>query len=86
MASVSGPKSIVMTINAGVIDANHWIQDLDVGGRIIEKPAILLICRFIIGVPINSYTKNAMNTSKQDTATLQLSFCRWINWHYSLFC
>ena len=41
--TVSAPKSLIMTVNAGDISADHWTQDPDVGGgRIIGEG-----CHFI---------------------------------------
>ncbi len=35
---VKGPKSLVMTVNAGAIPAGHWTQDPEVGGgRIVGE-------------------------------------------------
>ena len=40
---VKGPKSFVMTVNAGAIPADHWIQDREIGGgRVIGEA-----CHFI---------------------------------------
>ena len=43
LESVKEPKSFIMTMNAGAIPADHWTQDIDVGGgRIIGEG-----CHFI---------------------------------------
>ena len=43
LSGVADPKSFVMTVNAGAIPADHWTQDLTVGGgRIVGEG-----CHFI---------------------------------------
>lgn len=43
LATVTQPKSIIITVNAGEIPADHWTQDLEIGGgRIIGEG-----CHFI---------------------------------------
>jgi len=73
---VSGPKSMVMTVNAGAIPADHWTQDLEVGGgRIIGEACHFIdLLRFMAGVPIASYQRITMDAATQDTVTLQLTF------------
>jgi predicted dehydrogenase/threonine dehydrogenase-like Zn-dependent dehydrogenase len=76
LQGVSGPKAMVMTVNAGAIPADHWTQDLEVGGgRIIGEACHFIdLLRFMAGVPIVSYQRVAMDAATQDTVTLQLSF------------
>lgn len=73
---VSGPKSMVMTVNAGAIPADHWTQDLEVGGgRIIGEACHLVdLLRFLGGVPIARYQRVTMDATTRDTVTLQLTF------------
>jgi predicted dehydrogenase len=45
LAGVQEPKSFVMTVNAGMIPADHWTQDPAVGGgRTSGRHATLSIC------------------------------------------
>ena len=46
-----GPKSFVMTVNAGAIPARHWTQDRQVGGgRIIGEACHFVdLLRFLAG-------------------------------------
>jgi predicted dehydrogenase len=76
LQGVIGPKSFVMTVNAGAIPADHWTQDLEVGGgRIIGEACHFIdLLRFMAGVPIVSYQCMAMDANTQDTVTLQLVF------------
>lgn len=73
---VSGPKSFIMTVNAGAIPADHWTQDIEAGGgRIIGEACHFIdLLRFLAGVPITSRQLMAMNTGTGDTVTLQLGF------------
>jgi predicted dehydrogenase len=74
--NVSGPKAIVMTINAGYISREHWTQDLEVGGgRIIGEACHFLdLLRFLIGNPITSHKIQFMDSLMKDTASIYLSF------------
>ena len=73
---VSGPKSMVMTINAGEVANNHWTQDLEVGGgRIIGEACHFIdLLVFLVGKTIKKYQIQFMDTSTKDTATIFLSF------------
>lgn len=76
LAGATGPKSFVMTINAGAIPAEHWTQDKEVGGgRIVGEACHFIdLLRFLAGVPITAHQRMAMDSATQDTVTLQLSF------------
>ncbi len=76
LTGVSGPKTLVMTVNAGAIPADHWTQDSEVGGgRIVGEACHFIdLLRFLVGVPITGYQRMAMNSVTQDTVTLQLAF------------
>jgi predicted dehydrogenase/threonine dehydrogenase-like Zn-dependent dehydrogenase len=52
--NVQAPKSFIMTMNAGAIPANVWIQDQNLGGgRIIGEACHLIdLMRFLAGAPI----------------------------------
>lgn len=71
-----GPKSFVMTVNAGAIPADHWTQDREVGGgRIVGEACHFIdLLRFLAGAPITGCQRMAMDSATQDTVTLQLSF------------
>ena len=57
LAGAPGPKSFVMTVNAGAIPANHWTQDLEVGGgRLVGEACHFVdLLRFLAGAPIVSH-------------------------------
>lgn len=73
---VTGPKTFVMTVNAGAIPADHWTQDLEVGGgRIIGEACHFIdLLRFLAGVPISGYQRMGMDSPTKDTVSLQLCF------------
>lgn len=73
---VTGPKSFIMTVNAGAIPADHWTQDPEAGGgRIIGEACHFIdLLRFLAGVPLTSWQRVGMDTPTRDTVTLQLSF------------
>jgi len=73
---VDSPKSIVMTINAGKVERDHWTQDLEVGGgRIIGEACHFIdLLRFLVGKTIIGQQIQYMNSLTKDTANIQLSF------------
>ena len=76
LGGISAPKSMVMTVNAGAIPADHWTQDPSIGGgRIIGEGCHFVdLLRFLAGAPIVSSSRIAMAGSLADTATLNLGF------------
>ena len=76
LKGVSGPKSMVMTVNAGAIPVDHWTQDLEVGGgRIVGEACHFIdLLRFLADVPIVGYQRINMDAITHDTVTLQLTF------------
>ena len=79
LGSNPGPKSIVLTINAGAITADHWTQDLHVGGgRIIGEGCHFIdLARFIAGSSIVAHHATPMcggDGRLGDCVAIQLSF------------
>jgi len=74
--NISGPKTMIMTINAGKIPNDHWTQDLEVGGgRIVGEACHFIdLLRFLAGKTITNYQIQFMDSSTKDTANIQLSF------------
>ncbi len=72
----SGPKSMIMTINAGIIPDDHWTQDIEVGGgRILGEACHFIdLLRFLVGKTITKYQIQFMDNSTKDNANIQLSF------------
>ena len=52
----AGPKSFVMTMNAGSVPYDHWVNDLNVGGgRIIGEACHYIdLMRFLVGKKIST--------------------------------
>lgn len=76
LAGTTGPKSFVMTVNAGAIAAQHWTQDPAVGGgRIVGEACHFIdLLRFLAGAPIAGWERADMDSPTGDTVTLQLRF------------
>jgi predicted dehydrogenase/threonine dehydrogenase-like Zn-dependent dehydrogenase len=81
LAPVKEPKSFIMTMNAGAIPANHWTQDVVVGGgRIIGEACHFIdLMRFLAGCPIVSIQARRMGdapgiTIIEDKASITLGF------------
>lgn len=80
LETVPQSKSIIITVNAGEIPADHWTQDLEVGGgRIIGEGCHFIdLARFIADSKIVSVQAMKMGIpgeeSLEDKVTMQLSF------------
>jgi len=73
----TGPKSFIMTVNAGEIPREHWTQSRDIGGgRIIGEGCHFIdLLRFLADVPIVATSAIAMGgTSPHDTVIISLQF------------
>ncbi len=78
---VTGPKTYVLTMNAGHIPADHWTQDWELGGgRIIGEACHYIdLLRFLVGAPIKAFSAASIGAAPgmevtQDKATITLSF------------
>ena len=80
LSAVSGPKSFILTMNAGAIPAGHWTQDEAVGGgRIIGEACHFIdLMRFLAGSKISSVTAHCMGPVdgqvSEDKASIILGF------------
>lgn len=77
----TGPKSFVMTVNAGAVADSHWTQDPDVGGgRIVGEACHFIdLLRFLAASPIVNHQVAVLRTDVSraaipDTVTISLSF------------
>ena len=75
------PKSIIITVNAGAIPGEHWVQSsLIGGGRIIGEGCHFIdLMRHLIGHKINGFTATMLGNVpgievKEDKASITLSF------------
>jgi predicted dehydrogenase/threonine dehydrogenase-like Zn-dependent dehydrogenase len=71
-----GPKSFVMTVNAGAVPADHWTQDIEAGGgRIVGEACHFIdLLRFLAAAPITRWHHMGIETLTRDTVSIQLSF------------
>jgi len=64
LAKEKNPKSIIMTVNAGFIPTEHWVQDTSVGGgRIIGEACHFIdLIRYLTGSSIIDYSANFLSS------------------------
>lgn len=81
MDSHRSPKSIIMTVNAGAIPGEHWVQDALVGGgRIIGEGCHFIdLMRHLVGHPIVDFQAMMIGNVpgvevREDKASITLSF------------
>ncbi|MBW4496558.1 MAG: bi-domain-containing oxidoreductase [Oscillatoria princeps RMCB-10] len=81
LASLKEPKAMVMTVNAGAIPPDNWIQDPTAGGgRIIGEACHFIdLLRFLADSPIVSVQTTAMGAAsgvaiRDDKVSFTLSF------------
>ena len=65
-----------MTVNAGTVPTKHWTQDPDIGGgRIVGEACHFIdLFRYLVGTPITNYNRISLDSTKNDTVSLQLNF------------
>lgn len=74
-----GPKNIVATMNAGYIQPEAWVHDLETGGgRIVGEACHFIdLCSYLAGSRITAVCMNAMGKNPQentDSASILLRF------------
>ena len=81
LESHHSPKSILMTINAGAIPDESWVQDVLIGGgRIVGEGCHFIdLMRYLIGHSISDFTATMMGSvpgikTREDKASITLSF------------
>jgi len=76
LLATPGPKSLVMTVNAGAVPAAHWTQDREVGGgRLLGEGCHYVdLMRSVVAAPIVGHEVHAMRAATRDTATVVLHF------------
>jgi len=75
------PKSMIMTVNAGAIPGEHWVQDVTIGGgRIIGEVCHFVdLMRHLVGYKITNFQATMMGNIpgvevREDKASITLSF------------
>lgn len=81
LAGVGEPKSFVVTVNAGAIPPDHWIQDPKIGGgRIVGEACHFVdLLRHLAGSPISGWHVETLGRSEgmpvcDDKTTILLRF------------
>jgi predicted dehydrogenase/threonine dehydrogenase-like Zn-dependent dehydrogenase len=81
LAQVAQPKTFLMVMNAGAIPANHWTQDIGIGGgRIIGEACHFIdLMRFLASSPITSVSARRMGDAPsmevtEDKTSITLGF------------
>lgn len=81
LGQVEGPKTFIMTMNAGDIPADHWTQDIsEGGGRIIGEACHFIdLMRFLVGEKVVSVQARKISSSAniavtEDKASIMLGF------------
>ena len=76
LASVPGPMSIIVTVNAGAIPASHWTQDAAAGGgRIVGEGCHFIdLARHLAGAAITSHSTHALAGPTRDSVIIGLAF------------
>jgi predicted dehydrogenase/threonine dehydrogenase-like Zn-dependent dehydrogenase len=80
LAGATGPKAMVMTVNAGAIPTSHWTQDPDVGGgRLVGEACHFIdLLRHLAGSPVVGMDVAAIaqagGPARSDVATITLRF------------
>jgi predicted dehydrogenase/threonine dehydrogenase-like Zn-dependent dehydrogenase len=81
LAGIVEPKTLVVTVNAGSIPAEHWTQDAAAGGGRIAGEACHFVdlLRFLVGAPITGFDAISLGgvptvAIGEDKATITLRF------------
>ena len=78
IGNLSAPKCVVMTVNAGVIPKDSWVQSREAGGgRIVGEGCHFIdLARHLVGVPIVSWSIDTFNNVEvnDDKAVISLKF------------
>jgi predicted dehydrogenase/threonine dehydrogenase-like Zn-dependent dehydrogenase len=76
LADTPGPKTLVMTVNAGSIPLTHWTQDPQLGGgRIVGEACHFVdLFRHLVGAPVAGWTRRTMEAPSDDTSVISLTF------------
>ena len=70
------PKSIIMTVNAGQIESNSWIQDPDIGGgRIIGEGCHFIdLMMHLIDGELNDFSAVKLDSKHKDTVSINMTY------------
>lgn len=76
LANIRGKKSFIMTVNAGALSLDHWVQDPIVGGgRIVGEVCHFIdLIMFLCSEKIVHSSKTVMDDDRGDTCSICLKF------------
>jgi predicted dehydrogenase len=76
LSGIGGAHSFLMTVNAGLIERDHWIQNPDIGGgRVIGEACHFIdLLRFLSDSNIANYSSTFMQSESNDTVNIELKF------------
>lgn len=81
ITNITGPKVIVITVNAGAVPENHWTQNVNAGGgRLVGEACHFVdLLRYLIGASIKGWSVETIKHSENveicdDKATITLTF------------
>ncbi|PCJ59301.1 MAG: dehydrogenase [Planctomycetota bacterium] len=71
-----GPKTFILTVNAGLIPPTHWTQEREVGGgRIIGEACHFIdLLLFLAGASLKEHNSMVMKSLSGDTVSINLKF------------
>jgi predicted dehydrogenase len=78
LGAMGGPKTFIMTVNAGTVPASHWVNNAAEGGRIVGEACHFIdLIRYLAGVSIigikSTHAGNSSGVGAEvDTATITL--------------
>lgn len=76
LAKQTGPRNVLMRINAGAIPADHWVHSpSEGGGRILGEACHFIdLARDLVGASIRTVQADAARSETTDDVTLSLTF------------
>lgn len=74
--TTSGPRSLIMTVNAGQIPGEHWTQDPEVGGGRVAGEACHFIdlLRFLAGARCSQLDASYLDSANRDSVTISMRY------------
>lgn len=76
LKTTQGPKSFIMTVNAGFLPSNHWTQDPHIGGgRMIGEGCHFVdLLRYLADASISGFQVKVLGDHSEDTFSVTLTF------------